>query len=341
MKKIFLIVSFFVFFLCVFSQNSPKNRFRVMCYNVENLFDLVDDSTTRDEEYLIGGMRGWNNQKYQQKLANISKVIVSIGGWDAPAIVGLCEVESKRTLFDLTRNSGLKNLAYRFSHFESPDARGVDVALLYQPQMFKPFIEKPIKVVFPFAPESRTRDILYVGGTTVSSDSLHVFVCHFPSRLGGEAESEERRIHVAKVLRTSVDSILTISPHANIIIMGDFNDYPDNNSMLHTLKAAEYDGNLAKSELYNLMFPLHRKGKGTHKHAGEWGALDQFIVSRNLLNVNASLYTLPIDVQIFEADFLLEPDKNYLGKQPKRTYVGMKFNDGFSDHLPIFLDLWY
>lgn len=341
MKKLFFLLVFSLFIAFIFAQSNQKKPFRVMCYNVENLFDLVDDSTTHDEEYLPGGMRGWSSQKYQQKLANIGKVIVSIGGWEAPAIVGLCEIESKRTLFDLTRNAGLKNLGYRFSHFESPDARGIDVALLYQPDKFKPFVEQAIKVEFPFAPESKTRDILYVGGTTPSHDSLHIFVCHFPSRLGGEAESENRRVHVATVLRASVDSILHKSPTANIIIMGDFNDYPDNNSMLHTLKAAEFDGNLDKSALYNLMFPHHRKGKGTHKHAGEWGALDQIIVSRNLLNTNSSIYTLPTDVHIFEADFLLEADKNYLGMQPKRTYIGFKFNDGFSDHLPIYFDLWY
>lgn len=341
MKKHYALLLFLLFSIHFSVYSIEKQKFRVMCYNVENFFDCIDDSLTNDAEYLPGGMRGWNYQKYQTKQANIGKVITAIGGWEAPALVGLCEVESEKCLFDLTRSSGLKNLKYRFVHYESSDARGVDVALLYQPQMFKPIAHQPIRISYPDAPNSKTRDILYVSGTVPTGDTLHVFVCHFPSRLGGELESEERRMYVASVLKQQTDSIFTKNNLANMIIMGDFNDYPDNKSMSEVLGAIEPSENFAHNQLYNLMYPLHKSGKGSHKHAGQWGALDQIIISGNLLNPLHKFYSQTADVHIFDADFLLEDDKNFLGKQPLRTYVGMKYQGGFADHLPVYIDFWY
>ena len=335
---------FFIYFSLAFSiaaQSTEKLLFKVMCYNVENYFDCVDDSLTDDSEYLHGGMRGWNYTKYQSKQANIGKVITAVGGWDAPAIVGLCEIESEKCMLDLTRFSGLKSLKYKFIQYDSPDARGVDVALLYQPNQFKPISNQPIRINFPDEPQRKTRDILYVSGLVPTGDTLHVFVCHFPSRLGGELESEDKRMFVASVLRQKVDSIFANNAKANIIAMGDFNDYPDNKSMAEVLNAVEPTENIEIHKLYNLMFPIHRAGKGSHKHAGEWGALDQIIVSGNLLQPTNRFYTLPSDAHVFEADYLLEVDKAYLGTQPFRTYTGMKYQGGFSDHLPVYIDFWY
>jgi endonuclease/exonuclease/phosphatase family metal-dependent hydrolase len=318
--------------------STDKQTFRVMCYNVENLFDLVDDSLTRDEEYLPGGIRGWNYTRYRQKLVNIARVIVATG-WDPPAIVGLCEVESRKTMIDLTRYSPLKSLGYRFIHYESPDTRGIDVALLYQPLCFRPIYHSPIAVRFPHAPNLRTRDVLYVSGIVPTGDTLHCFVCHFPSRLGGELESEKNRKIAAAVVRTKIDSLFMNNSLAKIIIMGDFNDYPDNASMREVLGAV--DPANQKGDLVNLMFPLHKAGKGTHKHAGKWGALDQLIVSRSLLNSSEPFYTQPEAMTIFGPSFLLEKDKKFLGEQPLRTYVGMNYQGGYSDHLPIFVDFYY
>lgn len=334
-----IVVSFAVFALS--AQSFEKRCFKIMSYNVENFFDCVDDSLTKDEEYLPGGLRAWNNAKYQKKQANISKVIVAVGGWEPPAIVGLCEIESEKCMWDLTHYSGLKNLRYKFVHHESPDARGVDVALMYQPNMFKPVRNEAIRIDFPDAPQSKTRDILYVSGVVPSGDTLHCFVCHFPSRLGGELESEDRRMFVASVLRSKVDSLFKQNMKADIVIMGDFNDYPPNESMHGVLKALSPDDNRSANELYNLMYPIHSSGQGSHKHEGEWGALDQIIVSGNLLNPAGSIYTLPSDAHVFNADFLLIDDEKYLGKQPFRTYNGMRFQDGFADHLPVYVDFWY
>jgi len=323
------------------AQNHEKRNFKIMCYNVENYFDCVDDSLTDDSEYLPTGMRGWNTTKYLKKQNNIGKVITAIGGWEAPALVGLCEVESDKCLFDLTHYSGLRSLNYKFLHHDSPDARGVDVALLYQPGKFKPIHDEAIRINFPQAPFSKTRDILFVSGIIPTSDTLHVFVCHFPSRLDGELESEDRRMYVASVVRSKVDSLFSVSKHPNIVIMGDFNDYPTNKSLLVVLKAKPLTCTISDKDLYNLMYKMQSEGKGTNKHLGEWGVLDQMIVSGNLLNTAQSLFTIQSDAHIFDADFLLEDDKAFLGKQPFRTYIGMKYHDGFSDHLPIYTDFWY
>ena len=309
-----------------------------MCYNVENYFDCVDDTLTDDSEFLPGGMRGWNTTKYLKKQANIARVIAAVGGWDAPDVVGLCEIESDKCLRDLTRYSGLKTFRYRYLHHESPDPRGIDVALLYQPQRFNPIYNAAIHINFPGEPNKKTRDILYARGIIPSDDTLNVFVCHFPSRLGGEMESDDKRTFVASVLRLKVDSIFNSNTKANIVIMGDFNDFPTNASLLDVLKAKPLTDSIFAGSLYNLMYKMHAEGKGTNKHNGEWGALDQMIVSGNLLNTESSVSIKQADAHIFDPSFLLEDDAIFLGKQPFRTYNGMKYQDGFSDHLPIFAD---
>lgn len=320
--------------LLVFSQDEI---FRVMSYNVENYFDCVDDTLTHDEEYLPGGIRGWNLNRYTQKQYNIARVICSLASWQPPALIGLMEVESRKAMLDLVRGS-LKNLRYRFSHFESPDFRGIDVALLYDPAQFKLIHEEAISVRFPNNPRSTTRDILYVKGTAPTGDTLHVFVCHFPSRLGGELESEDKRVRAAAVLRQSVDSLFMLQDHANIIIMGDFNDHPNDISLADVLHAERSSEPFQSTCLYNLMYSFHDKGKGTHKHQAEWGVLDHLIVSGNLLQCENKLFTTPAHMYIHDPPFLLEEDMKFLGYKPRRTYIGMKYNEGFSDHLPIYVD---
>jgi predicted extracellular nuclease len=303
MKKLFVIKILLLSFLISFAQSQGKQNFKVVFYNTENFFDCYDDSLTNDAEFLPNGTRGWTFAKYKKKQNNIGKVITAIGGWDVPALVGLAEIENERCLIDLTHYSGLKNLHYKFLHFESPDPRGIDVALLYQPQLFKPFVSKPIPIYFSTSPQTKTRDILYAAGIIPTDDTLHVFVCHFPSRLGGELESENKRREVAAILRATIDSIYLAHPHPYIVIMGDFNDYPTNKSLLTTLKALPLTDSISSDNLYNLMYPLHIKGKGSHKHNGEWGALDQFIVSGALLKAGEKFYTLPMDAHFYEADF--------------------------------------
>ena len=340
MKRVIILQFVLIFVFQVVAQQIEKQNFKIVSYNVENFFDCVHDSLTNDTEFTPTGMRGWTFSKYKKKQANIAKVITAIGGWDAPELVGLCEVESRKCLIDLTRYSGLKNLRYRFLHHESPDPRGIDVALLYQPNEFKPIHDEAIPIHFPNAPHGRTRDILFASGIIPAGDTLHVFVCHFPSRLEGELESEEKRMFVASVLRRKVDSLFATSPNPKIVIMGDFNDFPTNKSLLKMLQAKPLNDSVSNKSLYNLVYELHTEGKGSNKHAGDWGALDQMIVSGNLLKQTSSICTKQSDVHFFNADFLLEDDKTYLGKQPFRTFVGMKYQEGFSDHLPVYADFW-
>ncbi len=213
--------------------------------------------------------------------------------------------------------------------------------MLYQPKLFKAIHNEAIGIHFPFAPTSKTRDILFATGIVPTGDTLHVFVCHFPSRLGGELESEERRVFVSQVLRSKIDSIFTANSSPNIVIMGDFNDFPTNKSMREILGALATENSFSNHQIYNMMYWMHKKGAGTNKHQGEWGTLDQMILSGNLLNKKASFYSSPEDVHIFNADFLLENDSQFLGKQPFRTYAGTQYQDGFSDHLPVYADFWY
>ncbi|MCK5169050.1 MAG: hypothetical protein KAQ75_04145, partial [Bacteroidales bacterium] len=309
-------------------------------YNVENLFDTFDDSLKNDEEFLPEGDRFWNNYKYYSKLNNIYKVIIAIGGWNPPAIIGLCEIENRKVVKDLVNNTPLVKFEYQIILKESPDRRGIDVGLIYRKELFQPLYYEAIPVNFPDNPESKTRDILYVKGIAKNSDTLNVFINHWPSRWGGQLESEDRRLFVASVLKAKVDSIFKLNPQSNIIITGDFNDYPDNKSINKVLNASQDYDQITDNQLYNLSSFLYKsKNIGTYKYQGDWDVLDQFIVSGNILDKKNKIFTSLDDVYIFNADFLLEPDEGYFGYKPNRTFIGYKYNGGYSDHLPTYLIL--
>jgi predicted extracellular nuclease len=312
---------------------------RAMFYNCENLFDTQHDSSKLDNDFSPTGMYGWTNYKYFEKLRRISKVITSVGGWEAPEIIGLAEVENAHVLINLIKNTGLKSHDYRFIHYESPDVRGIDVALLYRPEKFSVFSSRPIVVTFPFDTMSKTRDILYVKGVVLEEDTLHIFINHFPSRLGGEAASEPKRIYAASILKTITDSILNAVPCAKILIMGDFNDNPTNESIQTALKAQSFD-NHKDSGLINLMNTKSRDFK-THFYRGvtgvEWSCIDQIMVSSAFFSCNGLNYK---NIEVFKGDFLFEED-DMGNKIPKRSFIGMKNNEGFSDHLPVFVDLFF
>ncbi len=334
----------------LFAQNLSKEltqivekprHARIMFYNCENLFDIYDDTLKNDEEFLPDGERHWNNNKYYTKLNNICKVIAAVGGWQPPEFVGLCEIESGKALHDLTKNTPLYLFEYKIIHKESPDRRGIDVALLYNPKSYTPIKNTFITISFPDNPKKYTRDILYSKGVLPKGDTIHLFVNHWPSRWGGQLESEGYRLYVASVLKSHTDSILSVHKNANIVIIGDFNDEPTNKSILQVLKAQTEIGKLVQNKLYNLTYiSNYGKSYGTHKFHGNWGILDQIIVSGNLLNRQNGLYTTPESTVIFNAGFLLENDKSYLGSKPYRTFVGFKYNAGYSDHFPVFIDLY-
>ena len=333
-----LILAFLALPVLLFAQDfqGDKNQeksFRLMFYNVENYFDSFDDSLTNDSEFLPDGIRHWNYSRFLKKRNNIYKTIMAVGNWEPPAIIGLCEIENRFVLNQLVYETPFAQFDYRIIHEESPDRRGIDVALLFNPKIFQVISHEAITLDFPFDPDLRTRDILYVKGLVLGRDTLHVFVNHWPSRYGGELSSRPKRIFAAQQLAKNIDSILLKNEEAAIIVMGDFNDYPFNQSIKEELKAGK-DKN--SNRLVNLM-PENNYQIGTNKYDGEWGILDQIMVSPALLLQDKPIF-VDGKAQIFDANFLLQEDAKFLGKMPFRTFLGMKYSGGFSDHLPIFVD---
>lgn len=323
----------------VFQQADAGTRgndaLRVMFYNVENLFDPRDDSIASDDEYQPDGMRGWTSNRLKQKQINISKVVLAVGGWDPPDIIGFCEVENFRVLYGLVNYTPLKNFGYRIIHYDSPDPRGIDVALLYKPEKFRVLQNFPIRIRFPFDTASRTRDILFVKGIACRRDTLTIMVNHWPSKFGGAMATIPKRNYVASVVRKLSDSLLAVNPNSNILIMGDLNESPYEEGVSKVLQAKMDSLNLGPNDLYNMLGGAGISWKkGTIKFREEWETIDHMIVSRPLLS-----HTTPHGLQIFSAPFLLQDDEAWYGKKPFRTYYGAKYIGGFSDHLPVFMDL--
>ncbi len=323
-------------------QDQPRDEsgLRIVFYNVENLFDPFDDTLKHDDEYTMMGFRGWSWKKFQAKVINTARVLINVGGWEPPGIIGLCEVENGFALHYLKRESPLKKFNYKSVHYESPDKRGIDVALLYRDEKFESLYDEAIQIIFPFDTSSRTRDILYVKGLVTFDDTLHVFVNHWPSRYGGYLGTKPKREYVSSVLRQKVDSILSFDSLAYIVIMGDFNDDPAENSIYTILKAKSLKSNATGYNLINLMYDKHMEGKeGTHKFREHWGILDQFIVSSSFLRDSSNIKIMDNKAIIFSPAFLLMDDPQYLGLKTFRTYHGAKYQGGYSDHLPVYLDL--
>lgn len=316
---------------------TQKASFRVMFYNVENLFDCEHDEGKDDYEFLPDRERKWTPSRYFRKLNNVAKVITNVGEWQSVALVGLCEVENEKVMRNLTASSILKKEKYSYLITRSPDRRGINVALLYQRDVFKPLQRNDIEIKFRNR-KNKTRDILHVAGKVRSGDTLDVFVCHFPSRSGGEKATEGSRNFVATVLKKYTDSIMTVRKTPNLLIMGDFNDYPTNASLYHILKARPETDWIPPNGLCNLFYKFMLNGKGTYKYQREWNVIDQIIVSGNLLDSNRTLHVKTNSARIFYEDFLLEKDKSG-GMKPHRTYRGTYYAGGFSDHLPVCLDL--
>ncbi len=314
---------------------------RVMFYNVENLFDTKDDSLKRDEDFTPRGIKGWSSRKYFTKLKNIYRTIIGVGGWEPPAVVGLCEVENRFVLQELIVRTPLRKLDYDVIHEESPDRRGIDVAMLYRPSKFQPIRYQTIQITFPFDTDSKTRDVLYVKGRVLNQDTVHILINHWPSRFGGHIETDPKRGYLASVVRQKVDSIYSTNSNANIVIMGDLNDSPHDASVAEILEAKKEMKNLTSNDLFNMMIPLEGEGKGTHKHENHWGILDHIIVSSPLLQRQEGLRIHQQKAAIYEGDFLIQVEDKKLGIRPFRTYSGAQYLGGYSDHLPIYLDLMY
>jgi hypothetical protein len=321
-------------------ENPDSVTCRIVFYNVENLFYPVDDSLTRDDDFTPEGSYHWSWYRYRKKLNSIAKVIVAIGEDLRPALIGLCEVENRRVLEDLCKKTILQNAGYKIIHQESKDPRGIDVALLYDPLVFTPEDYKAVPVLLNDGTILKTRDILRVTGHFPGDVRCHFIVNHWPSRRGGKSVSEKRRIRAAISLRSEIEKIRMDEPAANVIIMGDFNDEPEDISIKNTLGATfpPQDNAQDTTFLYNMMALYYKLGLGSHymKHNFyEAGILDQFIVSFPLVFHSNGAKVKEITGHIFRQKFLMN-EKNGV---PFRTFQGLKYLGGISDHFPVYLDL--
>lgn len=290
--------------------------------NCENLFDTQHDSLKNDQEFLPEGSYRWTPYRYWRKLNNLSQEIVAEGydeSWQLPDLVALCEVENDSVMRDLTKRSALRTAGYEYVMTSSPDERGIDVALMYQPFSFALIHSWAIRI--KQLPGTRpTRDILYASGRISDGDTLHVFVVHAPSRRGGEGPSRPYRLQVASQLAAAVDSLYRLNDSAKIMVAGDFNDYFDSPALL----------SLYRHHLINISADAKGQhgAKATYRWHGEWRSLDQMMCSPCL--EKRKRYC-----KIGDLPFLLEDDEKYGGKKPYRTYLGPRYLGGYSDHLPL------
>ena len=320
-RTLALSLSFIIFHLFFIPVGAQTLTFVEL--NCENLFDTQHDSLKQDNEYLPEAVRRWTKKRYWRKLNNIGQELLSVCDDGVPDIVALCEVENDSVMRDLTKRSLLRGAGYQYVMTQSPDLRGIDVALLYQPLTFALDTSFVLRVT-PVGDMRPTRDILYARGRVISGDTLHVYVVHAPSRYGGERYSRPFRQAVATRLCQSLDSLRQLSPDAHVIVAGDFNDAADSpalrqltdNGLLHLTSDARGENGV----------------RGTYRYQGEWGSLDHVLGSPTISSMVDTVF-------IHSPRFLLEKEPLYGGLRPRRTYNGIRYQPGYSDHLPLVVRL--
>ncbi|MCF8243914.1 MAG: endonuclease [Saprospiraceae bacterium] len=341
-KLLTLLLTLFLAYSCSIpktGKTADPGDYRVAFYNVENLFDTDDDPTNAgDDEYLPGSKKNWTPARYQMKLDHLARVVEGMG---YPALIGLAEVENARVLEDFCNKTSLKAHNYGYVHFESPDFRGIDVAFLYKKNVFKVTSSDTVRIKFPVGmipeyPNYTTRDLLLVEGKFNGKEKLYIIVAHLPSRSGGQKETEPRRRHVASQIGGEIAAIFKSDGNANIIVMGDMNDEPTDPSMAQNIGAQSFDGNFSNTTMYNCFSELKEKGLGSYRYKGDWNMLDQVILSTNLAKGNKKLHYARSG--IFQQEWMMYKDEKY-GLSPSRTYGGDRFFGGYSDHLPVWVEL--
>lgn len=325
-----------VIFTTSAQQEQQKNTAVIGFYNLENLFDTIDDPLTNDEQFLPDGDYQWTTERYQRKLANMSKVISLIAvDYGRPVALGVSEVENERVLIDLVNHPNLKPYNYGVVHHDSPDRRGVDVALIYQKDRFKVIDKVPYRLVTADT-SFRTRDQLLVKGVIDGYDTVHIIVNHWPSKLGGEKRSMPKRIAAAELSKHISDSIMHANPAAKVIIMGDLNDNPDAKSLINYLGPKKKAKETQVNELFNPMYKLYMDGIWSYVYRDEPNVIDQIIISYGLLHAKVGFQFA--SAQIFRANFLLTKSGSYEGT-PLRTFAAGTYLGGYSDHLPVYIIL--
>ncbi len=332
----------FSFFLGVSQEGKTYQVRTIAFYNVENLFDTLNDSLIFDDERTPKGRYAWTKERYHTKIGNIAKVVSEIGvekTGTSPDIIGLCEVENKSVLQDLVAHPHLEAKDYGIIHFDSPDERGIDVALLYKKAVFIPSSVKSQRLLL-FNEEGfrdYTRDQLIVGGL-LDNEQLYFLVNHWPSRSGGEQRSRPNRIKAAQQNKRIIDSLQTLDFNAKIISMGDFNDDPIDDTFKKVLKTEGKLKKLDSTQLFNPMEKWFRKGVGTLAYRDKWNLFDQFVLSPNLVDTKSKRNYSFWKAGIYSPAYLKNPTGKYKG-YPFRTYVGTTYYGGYADHFPVYLYL--
>jgi hypothetical protein len=341
--KFFSIALILSLFLYSVAHAQPKKAFEIVCiayYNVENLFDTIHNKwLLNNEEFTPQGSKKWTSARYYEKLGNMAYAISQIGldlTKDGAAIVGVSEIENRGVLEDLVQENAIKERDYQIVHYDSPDRRGVDNGLLYQPKYFKVTNSKSYRLTLPDDERFRSRDPLVVSGL-LRGELIHVIVNHWPSRSGGEKRSRPRRNAAGALNRHIVDSLLMLDPNAKILVMGDLNDDPVNPSVQVHLRAKGREDQLRPGDLFNPYYKLFRDGIGSLAWRDAWNLFDQIIVSQGLLGIARSTFTLH-KAFVFNKNFLVQKEGAYAG-YPFRTFVGDRYIGGYSDHFPVYVYL--
>lgn len=345
MKQILQILLFLTILITsIFAQENSKKEYQVAAigfYNLENLFDTIIDPDTNkilQDDFTPHGKKRWTSKRYHEKLTRMAKVISELGTEITPdgvAILGVAEIENKNVLEDLVKEESIKSRNYKIVHYDSPDKRGIDVGLLYNPKYFK--LESSRSVSLRTIDTTFfTRDQLLVSGY-LNDEKIHIIVAHWPSRRGGQKRSSPRREIAATLGKMIIDSIQKVEPHAKILYLGDLNDDPINKSVKKNLESVGKKEELKANNMFNPWETFYKKGIGTLAYRDTWNLFDQILVSPNLVGDDYSTYKY-YKATIHNKSYLKNSEGRYKG-YPYRTYAGGAYQGGYSDHFPVYLYL--
>jgi predicted extracellular nuclease len=321
-----------------FSQRGQEKQFTVMFYNVENLFDTIDHPDFNDEEFTPGAPKMWNSERYEKKLKDIARVILSLPEKELPGIIGFAEVENEAVLQDLVNQRGLSRAGYEVILVEGNDPRGIDCGLIYRPDMFRYKFHRMVQVEDLSGKEYPLRPILHVSGDGPDGKPIHIFVNHWKSRFGGVKETEHLRVYSAIAVRRELDRLMSVESEPRVIVMGDLNDEPTNKSVYDVLHAGNKRKNILLNDMYNLHYDAHNLGQGgTLNYRGDWQMYDQIIVSYHLMNQEGRLSATFDGGKILKEEWMLYHDERNDMKVPNRTYGGDNYFGGISDHFPVYV----
>lgn len=332
---------FILLFVALFVVCFASKPYKVVFYNLENLFDTINSPGVRDAEYTPKGAKEWTSARYLKKIESVERVFSDIVAVDEiyPVVIGVCEVENLSVIEDIVATEKLSPADYTIIHYDSPDERGIDVAFIYRPDQFKIEGSSPVRIIIPDIPDFKTRDILTMWGT-IDDEQFYFMVAHWPSRYGGQSKSEPLRIAVGEQMRSVVDSVSKATPGIKIVAMGDFNDDPSDKSIFEAFGAKGKIRDVKSGDLFNPFYEMHRVGLGTLAFARAWNLFDVITVSESLIHGEGLLLEREESSEfygnIFKQPYMIQQEGEYKG-YPLRTYVGNRFMGGFSDHLPVYI----